>query len=398
MMDVRWNKHVVILYDKKKDKELTSALKTYIEKEFAPCDVVEVSNESFTPVINAKARDIFYRFCLKYARWFLRWKSTKEETHQKKRIREEKKQDKLKDASLIAKGNPLVSRIVNIINRFEPLIIICTTPESLKLSIDARKIVNKDIKIFAEISDFAVDAAFVRFEADGYFVENGESRKILEKYGIEQNKIYVTGMPIISNNTIYDKDEIKKKYGFTDNLPIVVINGGDYETDTIRENILRLMEVREKFNMLIITGNDKVRRRYMNASEFSAGVGFSEVYEEDMMAIADILITVPDSTIIFNAFKLGVAVIIAPFITVKERDIRKYLVKRALVLPVKNTKEMVAAVDELLVEPERRKEFISRGINYSSLSISESANQKPALAESFEDKKSNNLELKENYE
>ncbi|NCA67519.1 MAG: hypothetical protein EOM87_05595 [Clostridia bacterium] len=318
-------------------------------------------------------------------------RSLREEKHQKKRLREEKRQNAIKEPSVIIKANPMVSRIINIMNRFDAVAIICTTPESLKLSIYARKILESNFKIFGQVSDFALDAAFIRYEADGYFVENEECRYILEKNGIDKDKIFITGMPVLENKNIHNKDDIRKKYGFNDNLPIVVANGGVYETDTIREELIALMYSREKYNMLIITGNDKVRRKYMNTAEFSAGVVFSETFEEDMMTIADILITVPDSKVIFSAFRYGVAVIASPHITVKERDIRKYLVKRALVLPVKNPAEMIAAIDELLVETDRKKEFAMRGIKYSTLSINDSINKKSALQLN---KSNNNTQLK----
>ncbi len=382
-MDVKWNKHAVILYDGKKDGGAVAALKAYIENEFAPCDVIDVDSSGYTPVISAKTREIFYRFCLRRARWFLRWKSINSERAQKKRLREEKRHDKQKDASWIIANNPAVTRIINIINRFEPLLIICTTPESLKLSIYARNISQKDIKIFASVLDFALDASFVRFETDGYFVENEACASALEKYGVAKDRIFVSGIPVMRDDNAPDRVEIKAKYGFADNLPIVVVNGGDYETDTIREDILYLMETREKYNMLIIAGNNKVKRRFTNAPSFSAGVGFGEKFEEDMAVIADILITVPDSGAVFSAFKNGAAVVLTPYLTVKERDIRKYLVKRALVLPVKNPSETAAAVDELLIEPERRREFVSRGTKYFNASAAFGKGKKTALIDSI---------------
>lgn len=109
-MDVRWNKHVVILYDGKRDSEAVSALKTYIEKEFAPSDVIDADSSAFTPFISAKTRELTYRFCLRHAKWFLRWKSINEERVHKKRIREDKKADKNKDASWIIKNNPMVTK------------------------------------------------------------------------------------------------------------------------------------------------------------------------------------------------------------------------------------------------------------------------------------------------
>ncbi|NCA67898.1 MAG: hypothetical protein EOM87_07545, partial [Clostridia bacterium] len=60
-MDIKWNKHIVILYDKKNDREVAAALKQYIEKEFAPCDVIDVDSDSFTPIISAKTREWSYR-------------------------------------------------------------------------------------------------------------------------------------------------------------------------------------------------------------------------------------------------------------------------------------------------------------------------------------------------
>ena len=47
-MQIKWNRHVIILYDENGDFNVAAALKDHIEKEFDPCDVVMINSEAYS--------------------------------------------------------------------------------------------------------------------------------------------------------------------------------------------------------------------------------------------------------------------------------------------------------------------------------------------------------------
>jgi hypothetical protein len=117
----------------------------------------------------------------------------------------------------------------------------------------------------------------------------------------------------------------------------------------------------------------------MELPEFTAGVLINDKLDDNILDVADILVTVPNSKPVFAAFVRGVSVVVTQAVTQHEHEVRRYLVKRALVIPSRTPMETLFAVDELLVDIERRQEFRSRGATYASMSLSDISNIAPQL-------------------
>lgn len=376
-MQIKWNNHVVILYGKDKDSQVAQALKHHIEREFHPCDVVAIDNVAYTNAFEGFLSTMAYRFCAKHARWILRVASEKRDKRNQQRIKEQSKTREVvseKDKKKKSK----IFRVVNIIKRFDPIVVICTSPTALMLAIRARHELGRDLRIVGAVTDFALDPAFVQWGADGYFVENPEIKQKLVHLGIEAERISVIGMPSLRPS--YEaRAERKRTVGITNDLPVVVVDGGAYGTDTIKEDIVLLMRNKRDFNLVILGANKKLRRYYMDLPEFSAGVIILDKLDENVLDIADIFVTVPNSKSVFAAFMRGVSVVIAQSVTNQEHEIRRYLVKRALVIPSRTPMETLFAVDELLKDPEREMEFKQRGSTYAAMSLKDIANLTPRL-------------------
>ena len=377
-MEVKWNKHVVILYDKDKDKPVADALKFYIQQEFKPCDVILVDHDEYTNSLIRKAQDAAKWFVVRHARKILRVYSEKREAKALQNIKEQNKA-KYVNATEKESKDAEVNRVLNVFKRFDPVMVICTTPYALNLALRAKNLYGKPVGVVGAATDFSLNPEFVRLDADGYFVENPEIKQSLVKYGVDMERISVIGMPslkIENGMTVEDKRHL---LGISDDLPVVVVNGGDYATGTIREDIELLMRKKENYNLVIITSNKTLRRHYMELPDFKAGVLINDKLDDNILDVADILVTLPQSKPIFAAFMRGVSVVVTKAVTKHEHETRRYLVKRALVIPSRTPRETLFAVEELLVDVERRQEFSKRGVNYAAMSLSDIVNVAPQL-------------------
>ena len=379
-MDIKWNKHVVILYDKDRDDKVAEALRFYIEHEFDPCDVILVDDSAYTNKLVNVTTNVVQRFAVKHARGMLKAASERTDKRNLQRIMDQNK-DRNAQQSEEGKHNPEVNRIVNILKRHDPVVMICTTPYALRLSLIAKRIVGKPVHIIGAVTDFALDPAFVQFGADGYFVENPEVKRKLVHYGIEGERVAVIGMPTLMSESEMSVEDKKRALGISGEQPVVVVYGGPYGTDTLKEDILLLMHDRKDYNLLIITPNKITRRYFMEQPDFSAGISFSEKLDENILDVADILVTLPNSKAIFGAFMRGVSVVVASSVTNLEHEVRRYLVKRALVIPTRTPEETLYAVDELINEPEREQEFRLRGQTYATMSLHDITNINPKIGE-----------------
>ena len=370
-MSIRWNKHLIILYDKQKSSLICEALEQAIDRAFPECDIVTVDDVGYLSAANRFWRVKSSRFYAKNARFLLKWFSKFNDKKDSLRIKEERESiasgapDKL---TFSERRNTAITRIVNIINRFHPAVIVATNRYSLKLTLLARKITGSDTKVVAVITDFALSGGFVRSGVDLYLVENEMLKDGLMRFGVDRDKIVISGMPFSEGQLpTHSRLESRKLLGLTGDLPLIVVNGGDYCTATIKDKVARLLSERGKYSLLILTyGNNSIRRYYKRiAEEYDIEVLFKTELEYSLIfAAADVVVTIPDTHFIFSAFANGVPVVLLDGITVLEHDIFRYLVSGALVTPAKTPEETYAAVEELLLDTDRRGEMIGREQNY----------------------------------
>ena len=377
-MELKWNRHVLILYDKHGDEKVAAALKAHFEKEFDPCDVVMIDSESYSVSLVFKLRQLLYKISYKYFRHYLAFTSKEKEKKEEKRVQELVKTGGEGENK---KAKPFtIKRILNIMRRFEPVMVLCTNPEALDLTLIAKNDLAMDYRTVGVISQFALDASFVRPKVDGYFVENPEVKKRLMNSGVIEERIAVVGYPTTFSAESFDRQLKRKALGLTGNLPLVVVNGGDYDTYTLKRDVIKLMEKKNDYYLMIIAKDKKLRKYYTKLPEFSAGSGLmNDVLSDDILDAADILVTVPDTSAIFGAFMRGVPVILADGVTSLENQIKSYLVKRALVIPSRTPDETLYGVYEILDEPFRKNEFKYRGQVYVRLSVNDIHNITPQI-------------------
>lgn len=370
-MSIRWNRHLIILYDKQRGSLICDALEQVIGSAFPGCDVVTVDDAGYLGAGNRFWRVKASRFYAGKAPFLIRWFSKLNEKKDANRIKTERDailSETPEKLSFSDRHNAAIGRIVNIFKRFRPAVIVATNRYSLKLTLLARRITGMDVKVVAVISDFALSGGFVRSGVDLYLVENESLKDGLMRCGVDGDKIVISGMPFVEKQSATrPREEARKLLGLSGDLPLVVVNGGDYCTSTIKEHVERLLKEQGRYSLLVLTyGNASIRRHYKKiAEEYDIEVLFKQELDYPLVfAAADIIVSIPDTHFVFSAFVNSIPVVLLDGITVLEHDVYRYLVGNALVTPSKNAEETYAAVEELLVDAERRKEMIEREQRY----------------------------------
>ena len=365
-MSIRWNKHLVILYDKQNGSLICDALEGAIGSAFPECDIITVDDIGYTNPIFRFWKAKVSHFYAKNARFVINWLSKLNDKKETVRIKEERRELSAgKERKLtFSERNSAVGRIVNILNRFRPVVIVATNRNALRMTLLAKKMTGSDVKVVAVISDFALSGEYVRSDVDLYLVENELLKDGLMRYGVDRDKILISGLPFSEDQRpTNSRLEARKLLGFTSDLPLIVVNGGEYCTATIRDKVKHLLSIRGKYCLLILTyDNHSIKRYYKKiAEEFDVEVIFKEEMDYPLIfAAADVIVTLPDTHFVFSAFVNKIPVVLIDGITVLEHDVYRYLVSGALVTPAKTPEETYAAVEELLIDTERRNEMIDR--------------------------------------
>ena len=136
-----------------------------------------------------------------------------------------------------------------------------------------------------------------------FFVSNENMKQELIKYGVDSDKIYVTGMPISPRfSEKYDRNLVLNEFNLKDNLKTIIFFAGG-KMGLARKNIFDYIEnliksLRDDTQLVAISGkNEKVYEKFREISEDlkNENVKIIEFTEKvpELMSIADLVITKP---------------------------------------------------------------------------------------------------------
>lgn len=120
-------------------------------------------------------------------------------------------------------------KLKNLIKEKNPDLVISTHPFSSQMVSYLKRKGKISCKLVTILTDFAPhDQWLIGHEyTDGFFVSNDNMKKYLKEYGIEDKKIYVTGIPLSDRFfENFDKDAIFTELNLDKNKPVILFFGG----------------------------------------------------------------------------------------------------------------------------------------------------------------------------
>lgn len=176
------------------------------------------------------------------------------------------------------KGNPLVYGLGNLGMRFKSwmskdflhkiqqdkpdVILSCHSPMNSMLSYWKGKGLI-DAPVHSVVTDYRVHRMWAQKNIAHYYVASEATKDELAHFGIDKDKIEVSGIPIkpeFARPQELSKSELKEKLGINPEIPMVLMMGGSLGLGRFKEMAQALNEVKTPVQMVCITGKNSAKK------------------------------------------------------------------------------------------------------------------------------------------
>ncbi|WP_414698233.1 MGDG synthase family glycosyltransferase [Peptacetobacter sp. AB845] len=301
---------------------------------------------------------------------------------------------RLSDSELVSKNeykdNPLTSllarKLKTLIKNEEPNLIIGTHPFpmialcKLKKMANDKKIAENSINEPEELSsyfhwseepieipplisiltDYTVHSTHIQNEIDYYIVGHEYVKELLVSEGEAPEKIKPYGIPVEKSFLLHrDKDTILKELNLDPEKKTIVLMGGSFGAGNIKETLDELLEINRDFQILVITGRNKVLKEKIDKRLAIADhnknvqvLGFTDKMN-DILYAADLIVTKPGGLTTTETMLKGIPMIVPYYIPGQEEENLDFLSNCGAVIRVTKKYTLPVLLKVLLDYPER---------------------------------------------
>lgn len=261
--------------------------------------------------------------------------------------------------------------LVRYINDFNPDLIVCThfmPAEIVSWLLCKRKINTRQAIV---VTDFDAHAMWLGRHSDQYFTAIEETRLHLEKMGVPEKDIHVTGIPIDPVFALHkDKQEMRAKYGLSVDKTIIMLSAGGFGVGPMEELLRQLMQIRHQVQILAMCGrNEKLRgqvqtigeRLVKGSSVDIKAIGFTDQMDEYMSA-ADMIVGKPGGLTTSEALAKGLVFVVVNPIPGQEERNSDHLLEEGAAIRCNNLPTLAYKIDKLLDDPAKFEAVRANGL------------------------------------
>jgi len=240
-----------------------------------------------------------------------------------------------------------------VIKPFNPDAVICTHSLACAISSAIKKDKKLNYLLVAVPTDFYLNPYWFYRNVDMYFLPQNDLKSNHLRWKVSPDKLYVTGIPILSEfSKPKDRSYLKKKWQIDENLFTILIMGGGEGLGPIEDTVLALAKTSLPIQVLVVTGiNRKLKRKLDRISQnldFSLKVlGYVREIDE-LMEISNLLITKPGGLTCAEALSKGIPMIILDSITGQEMGNKKLLLEKGLAFSLDSKKEIASFISRCI--------------------------------------------------
>jgi len=260
-------------------------------------------------------------------------------------------------------------RFKELFDEFRPDATICTQAFPCGIISRLKRDYNREIKIIAVITDYDVHSYWIYENVDYYMVATEDMKIKLNKKGINDRKIKVTGIPVKPIFKLSkDKDKLRKKLNIDNGLPVILIIGGSYGLGPLYDAVKILSEMKESYQFLVVCGKNErmIKKIELLKSQISNPLkcfGYIDNIDE-LMEVSNLLITKPGGITITEALLKGIPMIIYNIVKGQESQNYRFLIKEGMAAECKDINRLKEVVRDLLNSDKKQQEFIQKSKEY----------------------------------
>jgi len=219
------------------------------------------------------------------------------------------------------------------IQAFAPDLIVCTYPTVSSILAQLRSEQILQVPVITVITDYTVHGHWVHPGVDRYMVACEEVKESLVAWGIKEQSVLVTGIPISPKFELeMDREHIISKLGLNPDIPIFLVMGGAYGSLKSTKRICkRLANSLVPVQSIIVCGkNDKLYHSVGDVIEQSHNpmirLGYVHNVEE-LMSISTLIITKAGGLTVSEALTKHLPLVIYKAIPGQEEANAHFLVR-----------------------------------------------------------------------
>lgn len=255
-----------------------------------------------------------------------------------------------------------------------PNLIVCTHAFCLGGLAELKKKHPRPFLLAAAFTDYCVNSFWVHPEVDLYFVgAKKQKENLMNDYGIPENKIHVTGIPIDPKfDECTDKAGLRNKLGISQPSLHVLVMGGGLGLAPYEEILTGLSQVKEvNLVVTVITGRNQQAKQKIEEWAQRKKLSYTLMildYVQNMnewMAAADVLVGKPGGLTVSEALACEVPILIYKPIPGQEERNSQFLLESGIAFRADNIKQLAEIVQRLSGDSEWRYGLGKRVLEFS---------------------------------
>lgn len=149
-------------------------------------------------------------------------------------------------------------KLMPLIEEKNPDIIITTHPFTTEMISKLKSDGKISTPLICIMTDYAPHRTWINEKVDAYVVANKDMAYPMAEMGVNPEKIYPFGIPV--DDAFFskiDKNQVIDELGFKQNIPTILIMAGSYGLANIEKIYSQLREIKNEFQVIIITGKNQ---------------------------------------------------------------------------------------------------------------------------------------------
>lgn len=272
---------------------------------------------------------------------------------------------------IVANFSNVINKILSLklgklIEEKKPDIIISAHPFSTQMCGILKKKGKLNIPVCTILTDFKYHEQWLEKHEylEKFFCSNEKMRQSLIAYGLNENKVFTTGLPISQKFLEeFDKEEIRKEFMLKENMKTILFFAGG-RMGLATKNITTFMEVlaknSKKIQVIAVSGkNPKVYEKFKNIANKNNNIKVLEFTNKvpELMSISDLVITKPGGITVSESLASKLPIIVVNPIPGQEEENAEFLEENGLAIWIKDNKNIEKDLNSIINDDQKLKQI-----------------------------------------
>lgn len=247
-------------------------------------------------------------------------------------------------------------KLRRLIEWYRPDIVICTQALPCVAMAEYKRMNGNDIPVVGVVTDYGVHAYWMDPDVDLYIVPTAAEKERLVGLGVDNNKIEVIGIPVSPRFCVpLDNKRLKLRFGIDSDRKVVLLMGGSQGMISMDEIVRYLVKLPLDIHLVVVCGVNKELYKTLKKLQPRLKVPIS-LYGyinniEELMSIADLLVTKPGGLTITEALVKGLPMVILNPIPGQEAKNTEFLIRNKAAVAAKDARDVARQVGDLASNP-----------------------------------------------